>query len=312
MKFRGTAQYQTKMIFEMSGILMFGKSKHDAKSRARAEGAKGPTAVALKTGLFALNSYRAYFRTCLELLQFASKMHGIKKANQLTPDHVRSFLLGKSNVKLSTFRRYTSALTKTDSALSKLLDRPPQWTAILKEFRDAAPIALDGEQPARAYRHPHALVDQLKGDLRLVAEMMLMAGLRVSEACKIKQHQLKGTTSNEEGETIGLIEVKGKGGKVRTIPVPLGTYMDLADRLKAEAFVIEPTIYRKALRRAAHETGQEYKAHGTHGLRWNYCQELMSKELLHRNVAYEVALTKISKLMGHERASITTLYLRKA
>jgi len=310
MKFKGTAKYQVRTIFEKSGMLMFGQSKHESKKAAKSDGAHGPTEYAHMTGIHSHNTYRAYFKTCAEFLQFAADVHGVKRANQLTQEHVRSFLLCKTNVKLATFRRYSAALTKFDAALSKLLDRPPQWTDILKEFRASAPVALDGEQPARAYRNPLALVGQLNAEMRLVAELQWKAGLRVSEACTIKPHQMKGISSDRVRTPVGLLEIKGKGGKVRIVPIPVEIYTSLQGRVAQEAFSINPAVYRSRLRQAAHQTGQEYFAHGTHGLRWNYAQDRMD-DLIKENVAYEVALTTVSKLMGHERGSITCLYLRK-
>lgn len=129
-------------------------------------------------------------------------------------------------------------------------------------------------------------------------------------ACTIKPHQLKGVISDNAGQQFGLLEIKGKGGKVRQVPLPITTYTALQNRLHDEPLLIDPAAYRTSLRQAAHATGQEYSGHGTHGLRWCYAQERMD-ELIRHNVAYEVALTRVSKLMGHERASITRRYLRK-
>jgi integrase len=244
-------------------------------------------------------------------MQYVSDVHGIKKADRLTSEHVRDFLLSKTGVKLATFRRYCAALTKFDSALSKLLDRQPQWNGILKDFRESAPVALESEQPARAYRQPLSLVAQIDDErMRLIAELQWQCGLRVSEACNIKSHQMKGITIDNTEKQTGMIEIKGKGGKVRQVPVSIEIYTNLQNRLDHGPWAVDPAAYRVSLRQAAHRSGQEYARHGTHGLRWNYAQSLMDN-LIRENVAYEVALTQISKLLGHERAGITCLYLRK-
>ncbi len=312
MKFKGTPKYQTKMIFEMSGMLQFGQSKHAAKKAARTGGARNPTQYAQATGIYSFSTYRAYFKTCTELLQYAADIHGIKRADRLTDEIVNAFLLTKSDVKLASFRRYCAALTKLDAALSRLIDRPPQWNGVLQDFRASAPVALDCEQPARAYREPHALVAQLDtgSDARLVAELQWRAGLRVSEACTIKSGQMKGTTTDNTGKMFGLLEIKGKGGKVRTVPVTIAVYERMLKRLECEPMLITPTLYRSQLRQAAHRSDQQYTEHGTHGLRWNYAQEQMN-DLVGKNIVYEVALTMVSKLMGHDRAGITSHYLRK-
>lgn len=310
MKYKGTPKYQTKMIFEMSGMLMFGQSKHAAKKAARVGGARNPSEYAQTTGIYSFSTYRAYFKTCTELLQYAADVHGVRRADRLTGEIVRDFLLSKTGVKLASFRRYCAGLTKFDAALSRLLDRSPLWTETLKNFRASAPVALDGEQPARTYRQPSALVAQLDGDMRLVAELQWRSGLRVTEACMIRPEQMKGMTTDHDEKKFGLLEIKGKGSKVRTVPVTTEIYEKLQTRLERETMIIAPAQYRVQLRQAAHQSGQQYTYHGTHGLRWNYAQQQMDK-LIAGGMAYEVALTMVSRMMGHERAGITSHYLRK-
>lgn len=307
MKFKGSAKYQVKCIFELSGMLQFGQSKHMAKHAARAGGACSPTEYAQSTDIYSFSTYRAYFKTCSELLQYAADVHGVKRADRLAAGIVHAFLLTKSDVKLATFRRYAAALTKFDAAISKLTDRPPQWTKLLGEFRASAPVALESEQPARAYRNPSALVEQIDGDMRLAAELQWRSGLRVSEACNIRLEQLKGSIADNNG----IIEIKGKGGKVRIVPVPAEIYERLYTKLAAgEAFTVEPGAYRRSLRSAANKTGQEYAGRGTHGLRWNFAQDRLDT-LIAGGVVHEVALAVVSHEMGHERASITLHYQRR-
>jgi integrase len=310
MKFKGTAPHQVKTIFEQSGMLQFGQSRHVAKQAAKTNGARDPNDYAYYTAIYSHATHRAYFKTCTELLRYATTVHGIKKANQLTSEHIRDFLLSKSGVKLATFRRYSAALTKFDAALSRLLDRPPRWRDTLKQFREAAPVALESEQPARAYRNPAALVGQIDAGMKLVAELQWKGGLRVMEACRIRPEQLKGITTDNEGRSFGLLEIRGKGGKVRTVSVTTELYDNLQKRMGNGILTINPAQYRERLRQAAHQSGQQYTEHGTHGLRWCYAQERM-EELIRGGIAYEVALTQVSKLMGHERASITCRYLRR-
>ena len=310
MKFKGTPKYQTKMIFEMSGMLQFGQSKHAAKNTARAGGASNPTEYAQQTGIHSYSTYRAYFKTCSELLQYAADVHSVKRADRLTGDIVHAFLLTKTHIKLASFRRYCAGLTKFDAALSRMLNRPPQWNQILQDFRESAPVALDGEQPARAYRQPSALVAQLDGDMKLVAELQWRAGLRMTEASMIRPEQLKGMATDDNGKTFGVLEIKGKGGKVRTVPMTTDIYERLQNRLENGTMTISPAQYREQLRQAAHKSSQQYTEHGTHGLRWCFAQQQMDK-LIAGGMAYEVALTTVSRMMGHERASITIHYLRK-
>lgn len=74
------------------------------------------------------------------------------RIGKVTPGHVKDFLLTKLGCKKSSFDAYTSALGKTDSAISKACDRPPQWKELLRDMRFAAAVTLDSEQSARAYK----------------------------------------------------------------------------------------------------------------------------------------------------------------
>ena len=121
---------------------------------------------------------------------------------------------------------------------------------------------------------------------------------------------MKGTTTDSDGKMFGLLEIRGKGGKIRAVPVTTDIYKKLQKRLELEPMSIAPAQYRLKLRQAAHLSGQQYTEHGTHGLRWCFAQESMNR-LIAAGMSYEVALTTVSRNMGHERASITTHYLRR-
>ena len=310
---RGSPTGQMNFIFRTSGIFQPGTSRHQAKSDARAVGAKNPSAIAAKTGIQSFATYKAYFKTGVELLKFCREVHGVRSANQLTADHVRTFLESKirSGVKLSSFRRYASGLTKLEVALSKVTGRDCGWSDSIGLMREAASVYLDGTQQSRAYDQPGELLEHLEGDFRLVAELQLFSGLRISEATHIDKDQLRGYSLDKEtGKAVGqILLTRTKGGKPRLVMVPVAVYQQLSDRLAAGGdFQINRQQYRQALMAAAVASSQEYRVRGSHGLRWNFARDRLT-ELINL-YPYEVALTAVSHQMGHSRGSITAHYLR--
>jgi len=310
---RGSPTGQMNYIFRASGIFQPGTSRHQAKASARAAGAKSPSAIAAKTGIQSFATYKAYFKTGVELLKFCREVHGIRSADQLTAVHVRTFLESKirSGIKLSSFRRYAAGISKIESALSRVVGRECGWTDTIAIMREAAAVYLDGSQKVRAYDRPGELLEHLEGDSRIVAELQLFSGLRVSEATYITQDQLRGFSLDQEtGQAVGqLFLTRTKGGKPRLALVPVEVYQRLSERLAAgEDFQLNRQQYRQELMDAAVQSGQDYRGKGSHGLRWNFAKERLNE--LINYYPYEVALTAVSHQLGHSRGSITSHYLR--
>ena len=310
---RGSPTGQMNYIFRSSGIFQPGSSRHQAKADARAAGAMSPSAIAAKTGIQSYATYKAYFKTGVELLKFCRDVHGVKSADKLTADHVRTFLESKirSGIKLSSFRRYAAGVSKIEAALSKVNGADCGWSDTISLMREAASVYLDGTQQARAYDRPGALLEHLEGDFRLVAELQLFSGLRISEATHIDKDQLRGFSLDQKtGQAVGQVHLtRTKGGKPRLAMVPVEVYQQLSERIAAGGnFQIDRQQYRQELMAAVTASGQEYRSRGTHGLRWNFAKNRLAELINH--YPYEVALTAVSHQMGHSRGSITTHYLR--
>lgn len=310
---RGSPKGQMNFIFREAGLFQPGTSRHEAKADARAAGAKGPSAVAAQTGIQSFATYKAYFKTGVELLSFCKQVHGIKSADQISPAHVRAFLDSKirSGVKLASFRRYAAGLSKIEAALSKVTGQNHGWSETIATMREAAAVYLDGDQQARAYERPEAVVSRLDGDSQLVANLQLRSGLRVSEATLVERSQLLGIHRDEPtGREVGHLHMtRTKGGRPRVALVPVDVYRQLSERLAAGDLLVDRQQYRAALKDAAAESGQVYDGSSTHGLRWNYAQQRMAE--LIKTQPYEVALTTVSHELGHSRGSITEHYLRR-
>lgn len=310
---RGSPAGQMNYIFRSSGIFQPGFSRHKLKTSAKAYGAKTPTEIAAMTGIQSFSTYKAYFKTGVELLTFCHQVHGVRSADLLTKDHIRTFLEYKmrSGIKLSSFRRYASGLSKIEVALSHVTGKKCGWFNTIAIMREAASVYLEGTQVARAYENPTSILSYLDGDFLLVAQLQLFSGLRISEATLIEKDQLLGFhIDRSTGQAVGQIRLtRTKGGRPRDVTVPIDVYDQLTSRLDFGNLQVNRSHYRKALMDAVTESKQQHLGRSTHGLRWNYAQNRML-ELIHQQ-PYEVALTTVSHELGHSRASITSHYLRR-
>jgi len=142
------------------------------------------------------------------------------------------------------------------------------------------------------------------------------AGLRIHECCRID------TATAENAVKSGVITIKGKNGKPRTVPIDELVKTVLEKQLKtvergSKLLVPNGTpthIYIKQLQQfiSYHRDKlppRENKERLTfHGLRHSYAQRSYS-ELIGKGMPEWQARQKVSKLLGHERGDVTRIYL---
>lgn len=319
---RGSMRGQILHLYNASGMNQLGTSKHDAKNNARAElKANGQSAssanIASKTGIHSVGTQNNYVGKMIELAEYTRDEYGIKDVMAIEPEHVQNFLLDKieAGISLSHFSGYVASFSKMESAMQAYSDKnglERTWDVRngINELRDIAKTELDKDVKARDYDNPRSMIDNLeRADHRLVASMQLEGGFRISEALDVKASNLKGLTHDAVSDSmVGRIEIEsGKGGKANVASVSPETYKELQQHIsEKEGMKISPDGYRNGLKEASERTGQDY--HGSHGLRWNFAQDRFS-EAITNGMTHEQALGLVSHELGHERISITNLYL---
>lgn len=155
-----------------------------------------------------------------------------------------------------------------------------------------------------------------RNDFILAFYLARYAGLRIHECFRID------TAIAEQALRDGSIRIKGKGGKVRTIPinepiklalrkcldttprgykllVPNETPTDKAINL-LQAFIIK---HREEIKDADSDRPMTF-----HGLRHTYAAEKY-RELTESGMSELDAHYAVSRLLGHERADVTNIYL---
>ncbi|MCX5814012.1 MAG: hypothetical protein NT178_15925 [Proteobacteria bacterium] len=313
---RGSIHYQILAVFNESGIFVPGQSKHCAKQLARSKGNRGSHDVSKQIGIFSYATAGAYLDIWHQCASYIRHSHGVKKIENITPDHIKDYLCQKieRQVAYSTFQLESSALQKFERALNLFsfkhgLGVMYCFDSAINEASEIARKTLIKKEHARAYRNPYAIINALDGMQKLCGLIQVQGGARIHEVSLLKESQMRGmdidTITQEPRGVIHLMNTKG--GLPRDIRILPETYDELRGSISDRGlFSIDVNSYRRALMTAASQTGQTYQS--THGFRWNYAHTRF-KKCMDKGFTYEEALTIVSKEMGHRRSFITLHYL---
>ena len=334
---RGSVDYQINRIFTESGIFRPGTSRHKEKDAARKElavqgFAASSEALADATGL---HSY-AYARDCKDtwhrLGRFAKDVLTVKDMTLLHGGHIEQYLLKRiqDGVSYGSWKKEAAHIGKFENALRELhrtdsdtdfVSPGIRLAALDPELRTLAREQLrKGGKTFGHFDNPEAVIAGLESHSQyafaLVAGSQLEGGARCREACRITEDQLHSVKRDAfTGEMRGQIHLTDtKGGKPRTIQVGTELYANLEAAIRFSNGVLHVLVgsYAKAVHVAARSAGETLA--GTHAFRYCFARrrykELTMSAPSGPGLSHEVATQQISWEMGHERATITMLYLR--
>jgi len=325
---RGSINHQVNLVFKQSNIFQPGSSKHDAKLQAREELlAKGESAtsdkIGAQTAIYSYNTAEKYKDTWHDLAQYCKQEFGIKDVTKIEAEHIKSYLESKieSGVKYSSFQRECAAISKFEQALNRFAEKYGERYNVAKtefNFREAinttreiAKEVLSRDIKDRGFDNPQAVINNIeRPESKIAAAVQYEGGARLSEACYIKESQLKGYEIDRvTGQEKGKIYLDNtKGGKDREIFVSKETYSKLESYIKENGeFKISKNTYSHDVNAAAKQLNE--RASDTHSFRYNFAQERYNS-CLDAGFTHEQALQNVSWEMGHERADITLHYLR--
>lgn len=315
---RGGIGYQITEIFNKSGIIQIGSSKHEAKAEAREAGAKSWADMGKALGIYSFKTAEGYKDTWHNFANYAKSELKLKDIEKTSAEHIQSYIENRisAGVALATISKEAAALAKLENALNLYSEKHERGNQY--NFRDAireivkqARQELPKSDPHRAYESPEKIITEIQ-DLkhRMAARSQLESGARIHEISLIKTHQLKGMgLDRATNKKCGVIEIKGKGGKIRELCVRIDTYEKISNVIETEGkFCIDKNAYRADLRHACEKCGERYT--GSHGLRWKFAQERMEILQSAHGMSYEQSLLEVSRQLGHQRADITEHYLR--
>ena len=152
-------------------------------------------------------------------------------------------------------------------------------------------------------------------DYILALYLARYAGLRIHECFRMD------TAAAEQALREQAVTVKGKGGKIRTVPIneqiAIALRRQLARTQRGYKLLVpddmptDQAIHRLQLFIAAHRSSFQGKSDPPltfHGLR-HTCAAEKYKELMGKGMGALDAHFTVSRLLGHERADVTNVYL---
>ena len=315
---RGGLGWQITELFNKSGILQVGQSKHAAKADARSAGAKTWSQLGEALDIYSFATANTYKDTWHQFFDFARAKFLLKDIEKTTPQYVQAFLESRilDNVARATLQKEASALAKLEKSLNlySLKFEKGNHYDFRPAIRETLKVALreiPKADPHRAYICAERIIMAIKDEKhRIAAQSQHVGGARIHEISLIKSRQLMGISLDDiSGEKYGRLEVKGKGGKKRELILSLEIYEKITAIIRLEGeFIIDKNQYRSDLRQACEACGVKYN--GSHGLRWTFAQNRMEFLQSGRGKTYEDALRIVSRDLGHQRPDVTEHYMR--
>jgi integrase/recombinase XerD len=218
------------------------------------------------------NSLEAYGRDSAQLLWHLANA-GVRALQGVTPRHVSSHLTSLKNERgldatsvvrhmaaIRVFFRWAIATQRVENDPTSVLDRPTRWkklpyvlspkqvqqllSACTPEnaaagSRDRAQRGEGAEGSTHEVRLPLPLHLPLHLRDRAMLELLYASGLRASEVCSLRVHEVH--------ETLGVLRVMGKGNKQRLVPMGEPAQRAVTEYLKA----CRPMLAREGSSRGA-------------------------------------------------------------
>src|SRR5262249_49853133 len=141
--------------------------------------------------------------------------------------------LGEGIGQAEAFHRISE---KTQRSLPKVEPSRPSYTSLQQALKVLA--ELERNNPV----HGLAMRVQLESACRLV------------ELNRLRYESLAGITV-EGGKTVGILELRGKGDRLRQVTISELTYWELEKTLKDKCKLIDYNAYRSAVRSASEKLG---------------------------------------------------------
>ena len=280
-------KYAAKVLKQGIGI-----SKHEVYKRF--EG-KSPL-------IHSYSTFNRYMGVAKEFVNWA-KGQGVNRLDRVQYEHVRDFLLSKSEYcSMRTLKVNASALKK----FFETVGREDIAERIEKDYQE---IYSRGRAPGRAlaFAHPERVISLLKEDVhRVIAELQLLTGARIGDVKKIQvvPEERKVVITKSKGGRTREIDYSDRPEKFERIKELVG---ELREYLKSSSWSSVRESYYRDLRQAVYRSGEIYT--GSHAFRVNYVKERL-RELRQKGYSEKEALQIIEYEIGHSRIEMSAYYSR--
>jgi hypothetical protein len=221
---------------------------------------------------------REYAGIWYQLATHVKSEFGINRITDVKPEHIESFIEQKADLTPKSLKNISSAIGKLENVIEYKLglnvdfgsreDYSGRWLA----NKIASEMGTNNYPGRGAYENPQALIENLSfPNHQLVAELQWKGGFRIHEVAGIRENSFRSWTDSWGQEKYG-IQVRGKGGYVRTVEIPADLWGRVKEQVEEKGRIdFNYKEYLNDLRESAWGTGQKYQ--GSHGLRYNFAQE---------------------------------------
>ena len=249
--------------------------------------------------------------------RFLAHEYRLEKLANIAPKHIRAYTehMQEKGLSASTIKTDLAAIRFWHDMIPNAKHKLPENTSMELERRSFGKIDRAWSTPEFQKFLALCLAKDLH-EYAAIACLARYAGLRIHECFRID------TAIAENAIKSIAITIKGKGGKLRTVPINESVCIELAKMLEItprghKLFVSYGTKTHIAINQlqqfiAYHrkkvQDPEPDKPMTFHGLRHAYALECYN-ELIAAGCTEKESCLKVSKLLGHERADVTRIYL---
>ena len=260
-----------------------------------------------------------YYEAMKRFCRFLAEYFRIQKLSNINAKHLNAYIIkmqedGKSS---STIKTDLAAIRFFHDKMSQTKYRLPSNDELSVQLERRRFTGIDRTWTQEEFHRmlTRALAED-RYDYILALYLARYAGLRIHECFRID------TAAAAQALKEMALTVKGKGGKIRTVPINDAIFLAMQKQLgrtsRGHKLLVPddlPTdiaIHRLqsfiATHRATIQTKDVSHPLTFHGLRHTYAAETY-QTLIDRGVPPLEASLQVSRLLGHERKDVTNIYL---
>ena len=268
-------------------------------------------------------SKKSYFRyrdSMPKFLHFCVEKFHLEKLANVREKHLRAYV---------DYRRQAGISEKTlknDLAAIRFFH---QFTGSHNQLPDNKELGLEKTPPGGKDRswtdeEQKLIMENAAGlgrqDVVLALKLARLAGLRIHECARLTVEHIQDALKD------GEVTIKGKGGRVRRVPVQPELRMELEQILDERGGARERKIFVepgqkthqviRSIEKFVRDHRQEFtgRAITPHGLRHSYAREVFERGIGASRDRQQIKETKmrVAKLLGHGRSEVTNIYLHSS
>lgn len=259
-----------------------------------------------------------YYEAMQRFCRYLAEEYRLQKLANISGKHLTAYVcyLQERGRAASTVKTELSAIRFWHDQLSSPKYRLPANNELTVGLERRRIGGVDRRwTPEQFTAFTSACREEGREDYAAIATLTFYVGLRIHEVCRLD------TAAVEAWERSGLLTVKGKGGRVRSVPVTAaaakqalrerkaavrrGHKLFVPDDVATDAYIYDFQVFLRAHR--PDQGGNPYPL-THHGMRHSYADR-QYQEAIDGGASDLQAKQTVSHLLGHGRADVTEIYL---